>query len=94
MLMLDKAGKELIAMGVLPPHTLFIRDSKRTKQSHDVCKLKSTRRVWNAPVLRRHECDEGQSYYFSHPVGADQAGHLLETGIKQESVQMIELHRS
>jgi len=40
--------------------------------------------------LRRHECDEGQGYYFSHPVVAEQAGSLLETGLKQELFQQLE----
>src|SRR6202035_228219 len=29
--------------------------------------------------LQSHGCGEGQRYYFSHPVGAEQAGKLLET---------------
>jgi len=33
--------------------------------------------------LQRHECSEGQGYYFSHPVVAEQAGKLLETGIRE-----------
>ncbi|MHB8756147.1 MAG: putative bifunctional diguanylate cyclase/phosphodiesterase [Candidatus Acidiferrales bacterium] len=33
--------------------------------------------------LQRHECGEGQGYYFSHPVAAEQAGKLLETGIPE-----------
>ena len=33
--------------------------------------------------LRRHECGEGQGYYFSHPVAAEQAGKLLESGISE-----------
>jgi EAL domain-containing protein (putative c-di-GMP-specific phosphodiesterase class I) len=40
--------------------------------------------------LRSHECDEGQGYYFSHPVVAEQAGSLLETGLKQELVQVFD----
>jgi len=31
--------------------------------------------------LQRHGCGEGQGYYFSHPVVAEQAGKLLGTGI-------------
>jgi diguanylate cyclase (GGDEF)-like protein/PAS domain S-box-containing protein len=34
--------------------------------------------------LKRHGCDEGQGYYFSHPIVAEHAGNLLETGFKQE----------
>jgi diguanylate cyclase (GGDEF)-like protein len=32
--------------------------------------------------LQRHDCDEGQGYYFSHPVGAEQAGKLFEASIR------------
>ncbi len=32
--------------------------------------------------LQRHDCNEGQGYYFSHPVGAEQAGRLIEAGIQ------------
>jgi EAL domain-containing protein (putative c-di-GMP-specific phosphodiesterase class I) len=39
-----------------------------------------TRRQLN--FLQSHECDEGQGYYFSHPVVAGQAGTLLEAGIR------------
>jgi EAL domain-containing protein (putative c-di-GMP-specific phosphodiesterase class I) len=31
--------------------------------------------------LQAHGCDEGQGYYFSHPVIAEQFAKLLETGI-------------
>jgi diguanylate cyclase (GGDEF)-like protein/PAS domain S-box-containing protein len=31
--------------------------------------------------LQRHGCDEGQGYYFSHPVPTEQAGKLLKAGI-------------
>jgi EAL domain-containing protein (putative c-di-GMP-specific phosphodiesterase class I) len=31
--------------------------------------------------LQAHECDEGQGYYFSRPVVAQQFAELLETGI-------------
>ena len=33
--------------------------------------------------LRAHECDEGQGYYFSRPVPADQFAALLRTGISR-----------
>ncbi|MHB8525208.1 MAG: putative bifunctional diguanylate cyclase/phosphodiesterase [Candidatus Acidiferrales bacterium] len=33
--------------------------------------------------LQRHECGEGQGYYFSHPVAPEQAGKLLESGISE-----------
>jgi diguanylate cyclase (GGDEF)-like protein/PAS domain S-box-containing protein len=32
--------------------------------------------------LRHHDCDEGQGYFFSRPVPADQAGQLLSAGIR------------
>jgi predicted signal transduction protein with EAL and GGDEF domain len=31
--------------------------------------------------LQAHECDEGQGYYFSHPVPPDTFADLLRTGI-------------
>jgi EAL domain-containing protein (putative c-di-GMP-specific phosphodiesterase class I) len=31
--------------------------------------------------LQRHGSDEGQGYYFSRPVGAEQAGNLFKTGL-------------
>jgi EAL domain-containing protein (putative c-di-GMP-specific phosphodiesterase class I) len=34
--------------------------------------------------LKRHGCDEGQGYYFSRAVAADQAGKLLEAGIREQ----------
>jgi len=37
--------------------------------------------------LQRHECSEGQGYYFSHPVVAEQAGSLFKTGLQQAVVQ-------
>jgi EAL domain-containing protein (putative c-di-GMP-specific phosphodiesterase class I) len=33
--------------------------------------------------LQHHGCSEGQGYYFSHPVPAEQAGKLLEAGIRE-----------
>jgi EAL domain-containing protein (putative c-di-GMP-specific phosphodiesterase class I) len=36
--------------------------------------------------LQRHGCGEGQGYYFSHPVVAEQAGKLLRTGIREGMV--------
>jgi diguanylate cyclase (GGDEF)-like protein/PAS domain S-box-containing protein len=36
--------------------------------------------------LLRHGCAEGQGYYFSYPVAADQAGTLLSTGLRQALV--------
>jgi EAL domain-containing protein (putative c-di-GMP-specific phosphodiesterase class I) len=32
--------------------------------------------------LQRHGCGEGQGYYFSRPVVADQAGKLIEGGVR------------
>jgi len=29
--------------------------------------------------LKSHNCAEGQGYYFSHPIAAEQAGRLIET---------------
>ena len=37
--------------------------------------------------LRSHGCGEGQGYYFSHPVVAEQAGKLLEAGIREGVIQ-------
>jgi diguanylate cyclase len=36
--------------------------------------------------LQSHGCAEGQGYYFSHPVVAEQAGKLLEAGIRERVV--------
>jgi EAL domain-containing protein (putative c-di-GMP-specific phosphodiesterase class I) len=36
--------------------------------------------------LKRHGCDEGQGYYFSRAVAADQAGKLLEEGIREQVI--------
>jgi EAL domain-containing protein (putative c-di-GMP-specific phosphodiesterase class I) len=33
--------------------------------------------------LQRHECGEGQGYYFSHPVVAEQAGSLLKSDLQK-----------
>jgi EAL domain-containing protein (putative c-di-GMP-specific phosphodiesterase class I) len=33
--------------------------------------------------LQRHDCDEGQGYYFSPPVVAEQAGKLVQAGIRE-----------
>lgn len=37
--------------------------------------------------LQRHDCNEAQGYYFSHPVGAEQAGKLVEASIRESVVQ-------
>jgi len=34
--------------------------------------------------LKSHKCAEGQGYYFSRPVVAEQAGRLIEAGIRQQ----------
>jgi diguanylate cyclase (GGDEF)-like protein/PAS domain S-box-containing protein len=36
--------------------------------------------------LQSHGCGEGQGYYFSHPVAAEQAGKLLQAGIREGMV--------
>jgi len=33
--------------------------------------------------LQSHGCGEGQGYYFSHPLAAEQAGELLEAGVRE-----------
>src|SRR4029077_9739033 len=33
--------------------------------------------------LQRHECAEGQGYYFSRPVAAEQAAKLFEAGMRE-----------
>jgi len=35
--------------------------------------------------LQSHECGEGQGYYFSHPVVAEEAGKLLEAGTRKRA---------
>ena len=37
--------------------------------------------------LQRHGCGEGQGYYFSRPVVAEEAGKLLETGIPKALIR-------
>jgi diguanylate cyclase (GGDEF)-like protein/PAS domain S-box-containing protein len=36
--------------------------------------------------LQRHHCNEGQGFYFSRPVGAEQAGKLIEASIRKAVV--------
>jgi diguanylate cyclase (GGDEF)-like protein/PAS domain S-box-containing protein len=36
--------------------------------------------------LQRHHCNEGQGFYFSRPVGAEQAGKLIEANIRKAVV--------
>lgn len=36
--------------------------------------------------LQHHGCGEGQGYYFSYPVVAEQAGKLLQSGIRESVV--------
>jgi diguanylate cyclase len=36
--------------------------------------------------LKHHGCDEGQGYYFSRAVAADQAGKLLKAGIQEQVI--------
>jgi diguanylate cyclase (GGDEF)-like protein/PAS domain S-box-containing protein len=36
--------------------------------------------------LQHHDCNEGQGYYFSHPVDAEHAGKLVEAGIRESVV--------
>jgi diguanylate cyclase (GGDEF)-like protein/PAS domain S-box-containing protein len=36
--------------------------------------------------LQRHHCNEGQGFYFSRPVDAEQAGKLIEASIRKEVV--------
>ena len=38
-------------------------------------------RLEQLAFLQAHGCDEGQGYYFSRPVAAQQFAKLLETGI-------------
>ena len=40
--------------------------------------------------LQAHECDEAQGYYFSRPVLPGPFAKLLETGIAEKSLKMIE----
>jgi diguanylate cyclase (GGDEF)-like protein/PAS domain S-box-containing protein len=37
--------------------------------------------------LQRHACSEGQGYYFSHPLVAEQAGNVFKTGLRPGLVQ-------
>jgi len=37
--------------------------------------------------LQRHECGQGQGYYFSRPVAAEQAGKLFQAGIQEGMVR-------
>jgi diguanylate cyclase (GGDEF)-like protein len=37
--------------------------------------------------LQEHRCDEGQGYYFSHPVAADHIGNLFRDPIQQDALR-------
>jgi EAL domain-containing protein (putative c-di-GMP-specific phosphodiesterase class I) len=37
--------------------------------------------------LRRHGCDDGQGYYFSQPLPADDAAKILKEGMGEQLVQ-------